>query len=102
MGDSRVELSLEFRSPEQDQFNRLEEALREITGKTASRYGLGIQADLLHRHPPVEMDRDVIGSIKNASWSLGLSCQEIASGAGHDAQPLARRLPPAPAMMPSH
>lgn len=86
---ARVELSLEFRAPDEDSFKRLEEALLDRAQTEAQRYGLGLEIEHLGRHQPAPMHMDVRQAIQQACISLGLKSMPLASGAGHDPQSLA-------------
>lgn len=98
---ARVELSLEFRAPDEDQFARLDSALIERAGIEAKRFGLELQTDFLGRHAPTPMSPATQGAFALACDSLGLSHVPLVSGAGHDSQSLARICPVGMIFIPS-
>lgn len=98
---ARVDVSLEFRSPDEDEFNRLDKALMELAKREAGRFGLELQSEFLGKHSPSLMDSDVRGAFANACDSLGLSHMPLPSGAGHDGQSLADLCPVGMIFVPS-
>jgi beta-ureidopropionase / N-carbamoyl-L-amino-acid hydrolase len=55
----------------------------------------------LARFDPVVFDEAVVSADENAAAGRGLSCRRLPSGAGHDAQMLARVCPTAMVFVPS-
>jgi beta-ureidopropionase / N-carbamoyl-L-amino-acid hydrolase len=98
---SQVDVSLEFRSPEEEEFNRLDKALLELARSEAARFGLDLQTEFLGKHSPSLMDADVRGAFAEACDALGLSHMPLPSGAGHDAQSLADLCPVCMIFVPS-
>jgi acetylornithine deacetylase/succinyl-diaminopimelate desuccinylase-like protein len=96
-----VDASLEFRSPDADEFNRLEKALLELAGREAARFGLEMQAEFLGRHAPSPMNEKVKSAFADSCVALGLSHVPLSSGAGHDAQSLADLCPVGMIFVPS-
>lgn len=98
---AQVDVSLEFRSPDEDEFNRLDKALLELAGREAARFGLDLQTEFLGKHSPSLMDADVRGAFAEACGTLGLSHISLPSGAGHDGQSLADLCPVGMIFVPS-
>jgi len=98
---AQVDVSLEFRSPDEEEFNRLDEALLKLAGERAVHFGLGLQTEFLGKHSPSLMDSDVRGAFANACDELGLSHMPLPSGAGHDGQSLADLCPVGMIFVPS-
>ena len=96
-----AELSLEFRSPRQDSFARLEDVLLNSARDLATQYGLDLQVEPLGRHQPTPMSPAASQAIISAAKSLNLRAIELASGAGHDAQMLAKVCPAGMLFVPS-
>ena len=86
---ARATLSLEYRAPEQHDFERLEKALIERARVAAVDNHLELEIEFLGKHSPVSMSTDVQVEITKAAGDLGLTHTPLASGAGHDAQSLA-------------
>ncbi|NOH02803.1 MAG: Zn-dependent hydrolase [Chloroflexi bacterium] len=98
---ARVDVSLEFRSPDEDEFNRLDKALLELAARESSRFGLELKMEFLGRHSPSLMDDKVRAAFAAACDDLGLSHMPLSSGAGHDGQSLADLCPVGMIFVPS-
>jgi len=83
---ARVDLSLEFRSPDEEQFNRLDSVLLARAQDDANRFGLELKVEFLGKHSPSLMNDQVQGTFAEACDDLGLSQLSLTSGAGHDGQ----------------
>ena len=98
-GSARV--SLECRSPEAAQLDALEAALLGEARAAGERHALGVEATIVGRWAPAELDRSVREAIASAAGGLGLTTLELPSGAGHDAQALAAVTPAGMIFVPS-
>ncbi len=85
----RVTVSLEFRSPNEDELKRMEISLLECAEAKAKQCGLGLEKEFVGKHKPTPMSEIAQNVLRNASGELGLSHMPLVSGAGHDAQNLA-------------
>lgn len=83
-----VNLSLEFRSATQKEFDKLDEALISLAKREAEKFGLELKIEFLGKHPPSPMSDKVQTAFANACDDLGLTHTSLTSGAGHDAQSL--------------
>jgi N-carbamoyl-L-amino-acid hydrolase len=97
----KVTAALEFRSPEEAQFQRLEQALLEEAQACADRFSLGLEIEFQGRNYPTPMSDVAQNAIRGACVSLGLSHVDLPSGAGHDAQSLADLCPTGMIFVPS-
>ena len=61
-----------------------------IAGRVAERWGLGLELDAVGRWAPALTDERARRAIAGAAQRLGYSAIEMPSGAGHDAQVMAR------------
>jgi N-carbamoyl-L-amino-acid hydrolase len=86
----RARLRLECRSLDPGRLDELEHALTELARAEAAALGLEVTVNRVGRWEPAPTDGRVRASIHRAALELGLSTMELPSGAGHDAQPLAR------------
>jgi N-carbamoyl-L-amino-acid hydrolase len=98
---ARVDLSLEFRSPYEEQFKRLDVALLELAGHEALRFGLELRVESLGKHSPSLMNQEVQQAYAEACDDLGLTHVSLTSGAGHDGQSLADLCPVGMIFVPS-
>ena len=97
----RAHLTLEFRAQEPDALERLGTALRDLTHREARARRLDVQIEEVDGIMPVKMDPRAQAALGQAADRLGLSPLEIASGAGHDAQAMARVCPAGLIFVPS-
>jgi N-carbamoyl-L-amino-acid hydrolase len=97
----RSDLSLEFRAPDTERLENLENALLARAQAEAVRFGLLLEARRLDRVPPAEMSPRVQAAIAASADSLGLISRPLASFAGHDAQALAAVCPAGMIFVPS-
>jgi hydantoinase/carbamoylase family amidase len=86
---ARVDLALEFRSPNENEFDRLDQALIELARKDAERFGLEMKTEYLGNHSPSIMSDYVQRAYADACNDLGLTHMSLTSGAGHDGQSFA-------------
>jgi N-carbamoyl-L-amino-acid hydrolase len=86
---ARVEVSLEFRSPDEDEFQQLDRILLERAKQEARRFGLELRVESLGRHSPSLMSEKIQHAFADTCDNLGLSHIPLISGAGHDGQSLA-------------
>ena len=98
---ARVDLSLEFRSPDAEEFDRLDAALLELARREAGRFGLELKVEFLGKHSPSIMHDKVRSAFASACDDLGLSHVSLSSGAGHDGQSLSDLCPVGMIFVPS-
>ncbi len=84
----RVDVSLEFRSPDADQFAELDGALIECAKLEAERFRLDLRIEFLGGHAPSAMSENMQQAFMNSCDTLGLTHMSLVSGAIHDAQSL--------------
>jgi beta-ureidopropionase / N-carbamoyl-L-amino-acid hydrolase len=97
----RASLALELRASDGETFSLLEAALLDQAQQVAETYSLGLETHFLGRHPPTPMSTVARQAISVAAAGLGLACQPLVSGAGHDAQSLAPLCPAGMIFIPS-
>jgi acetylornithine deacetylase/succinyl-diaminopimelate desuccinylase-like protein len=98
---ARVDVSLEFRSPEEEEFNRLDSVLIGRAKAEAERFGLELKIEDLGKHSPSPMSDVARRAFAQACDDLGLTHIALTSGAGHDAQSLADLCPVGMIFVPS-
>jgi acetylornithine deacetylase/succinyl-diaminopimelate desuccinylase-like protein len=98
---AKVDVSLEFRSPDEEEFKRLDVALIDLAKAQAARFGLGLKTEFLGKHSPSIMSDIVRDAYTSACGDLGLSHVPLTSGAGHDGQSLADLCPVGMIFVPS-
>ncbi len=98
---AQVDVSLEFRSPDEEEFKRLDAALLLLANTEAARFGLELKIRFLGKHSPSIMSDVVRDAYASACDKLGLSHASLTSGAGHDGQSLADLCPVGMIFVPS-
>jgi beta-ureidopropionase / N-carbamoyl-L-amino-acid hydrolase len=83
---AQVDVFLEFRSPDEEEFKRLDVALLALAKTESERFGLDLKVESLGKHSPTLMSQKVTQVFAEACDDLGLSHISLTSGAGHDGQ----------------
>nr|WP_305112215.1 Zn-dependent hydrolase [Shinella lacus] len=98
---SRATFTIDLRDPDEDRLQQEEAALAaflEILGQEES---VTIDVERMARFEPVKFDDGIVTKIETAAASRGLTTRRMTSGAGHDAQMIARIAPSAMIFVPS-
>ncbi len=98
---ARVDVALEFRSPTQTDFDKMDSALIALAKGQASRVGLELKIEFLGKHSPTPMSDLAQSAFASACDDLRLTHTPLTSGAGHDAQSLADLCPVGMIFVPS-
>ncbi|MEI7992092.1 MAG: Zn-dependent hydrolase [Actinomycetota bacterium] len=98
---SRVTFTVDVRNTEEDRLEQAEQALFAFARRMAAEEGCDITMKPLARFEPVEFDDRMIDLVEKTAQALGHSVKRMPSGAGHDAQMLARVCPSAMIFVPS-
>jgi N-carbamoyl-L-amino-acid hydrolase len=83
---AQVDVSLEFRSAEEEKFKRLDSLLLAYAQEAANRFNLELRVESLGKHSPSLMDHRVRDTFAAACDDLGFNYMSLPSGAGHDGQ----------------
>jgi N-carbamoyl-L-amino-acid hydrolase len=94
-------LSVDLRDPDEARLQAAERRLGAFLDDTAAAEGVSIARERLVRFEPVRFDAGLVEEIEAAARRLGLSHRRMTSGAGHDAQMIARQCPAAMIFVPS-
>ncbi|MDX8520845.1 Zn-dependent hydrolase [Mesorhizobium dulcispinae] len=98
---SRATFTVDLRDPDETHLREEEAALAAYLDKLAASAGVTIHAESLARFEPVTFDARIVSLIEDGARAGGLSCRRMTSGAGHDAQMIARIAPAAMIFVPS-
>ena len=98
---ARVTMTLDIRNTDENLLQRAEMEVAAFLKEIATAEGVTITTKKLARFEPVEFDERVVSVIEQISNELGNTTQRMPSGAGHDAQMLARVCPTAMIFVPS-
>jgi N-carbamoyl-L-amino-acid hydrolase len=94
-------MTVDLRNTDNQQLKKAESLLDEFVENLAASEGVEMETQRLARFDPVRFDDTMVRGIEKNAALLGLSCRRITSGAGHDAQMMARLCPAAMIFVPS-
>jgi N-carbamoyl-L-amino-acid hydrolase len=98
---ARAVFTADLRNTDEVRLREAEDALSAFLSDIARRTGTAIETRRLARFEPVIFDPDVVALVEAQASERGFSCRRMTSGAGHDAQMLARICPTAMIFVPS-
>jgi len=98
---ARARVTVDLRNTDDTILVEAEQRLAEFLQQLARDEGVRIETHSLARFAPVIFDQDVAALITRTAQRLGHSCRPMTSGAGHDAQMMARICPTAMIFVPS-
>lgn len=98
---ARAKVTVDLRNTDEAALKQAEQRFAEFLKQLAADEGVRIEARSLARFEPVIFDRGVAELIARTAQRLGHSCRPMTSGAGHDAQMIARIAPTAMIFVPS-
>ena len=98
---STATMTVDLRNTDEIELQHAEELLRTELGLVAEAEGVGITSRMLARFEPVEFDASMVDAVEGTARRLGYTTRRMPSGAGHDAQMLARVCPTAMIFTPS-
>ncbi|TXI01784.1 MAG: Zn-dependent hydrolase [Rhizobium sp.] len=98
---SRATLTVDLRDPDEDRLRQEEAALGAFLDMLATQEDVIISVRRLARFEPVMFDDGIVDMIEMAAARRNLACRRMTSGAGHDAQMIARIAPSAMIFVPS-
>ena len=98
---ARATLTVDLRNTDEELVGAAERRLCDFCDELAEREGVSIERRSLARFAPVNFDERVIALVEEIARARGLSTRRMPSGAGHDAQMLARMCPAGMVFVPS-
>ncbi len=98
---ARAQLTVDLRNTDNDILIEAESRLRAFLDRLAEDEGVEISTRSLARFEPVSFDPEVVTLVEQTAKTLGSTTMRMPSGAGHDAQMLARVCPTAMIFTPS-
>jgi beta-ureidopropionase / N-carbamoyl-L-amino-acid hydrolase len=99
---ARATLTVDLRNTDEITLQKAEKELSEFLEHLALEESVEIRTESLARFEPVLFDNRIVGMIESVAVRHGLSNKRMTSGAGHDAQMIARICPSAMIFVPSH
>jgi N-carbamoyl-L-amino-acid hydrolase len=98
---SRATFTVDLRDPNEGRLQAEEAALAAYLTELAAAEEVTVSVESLARFEPVTFDRGIVELVEEASRRRGLASKRMTSGAGHDAQMIARIAPSAMIFVPS-
>lgn len=98
---SQARFTVDMRNTDEAQLQEAERRLADFLAGLAAREGVGVDQRILARFEPVIFDPAMVSRVEEAAWALGHTVRRMPSGAGHDAQMLARICPAGMIFVPS-
>ncbi|MFO1148667.1 MAG: Zn-dependent hydrolase [Alsobacter sp.] len=98
---STATFTVDLRDPDEERLREEEAALAAYLVAVGVQEGVTVFAERLARFQPVTFDPRLVALIEDAARHHGLACRRMTSGAGHDAQMIARVAPSAMIFIPS-
>ena len=93
--------TVDLRAPDEGRLQDAERRLVEFLAQVEEREGVKVTTERLVRFEPVVFDAGLANAIEACAERMGLSHRRMTSGAGHDAQMIARIAPAAMIFVPS-
>lgn len=94
-------MTIDLRNPNKVLLENAENAVREFVDRLREEQGVEVKITTLVRFDPVIFDEAILKIIEKVTAEKGLSYRRMTSGAGHDAQMIARQCPSAMIFVPS-
>ena len=98
---ARAVVTVDLRNTDEALLKIAEQKVADFLVKLAADEGVTITSHQLARFEPVKFDDGIADLIAQQAQALGYSCRSMTSGAGHDAQMMARLCPSAMIFVPS-
>ncbi|MBA2781016.1 Zn-dependent hydrolase [Billgrantia kenyensis] len=98
---NQAHLTVDLRNTDNERLKQAETELAAFVEQLAEREGIEVKHRTLARFDPVTFDPDMVARVEASAKALGHSVMRMPSGAGHDAQMLARVCPTAMIFVPS-
>ena len=89
----RLIMTVDMRHPDREQLVHMERIMREIIANECGKYRLAGEVTQELDSAAISFHEDCINAVRNATASLGYSCREMVSGAGHDSVNVSRVAP---------
>jgi beta-ureidopropionase / N-carbamoyl-L-amino-acid hydrolase len=97
----RAVLTVDLRNTDQARLRESEQRLAEFLDRLAAREQLTISKRSLAQFEPVPFPAEMVSLVEGTARELGFPCRRLPSGAGHDAQMMARLCPAGMIFVPS-
>ncbi|MEO5838051.1 MAG: Zn-dependent hydrolase [Acidimicrobiales bacterium] len=99
---ARAKITVDLRNTDDDVLREAERDLARFVERAASEEGVKVESRKLARFEPVRFEDRLVDLVETSALAFDYKVRRIPSGAGHDAQMLARLCPAAMIFVPSH
>lgn len=96
-----AKFTVDLRDPDENRLKDAENKLKVFLAEVSKKEGVDISTERLVRFEPVLFNQDIVSQVIDSAKRFGLSWSRMTSGAGHDAQMIARIAPAAMIFVPS-
>jgi beta-ureidopropionase / N-carbamoyl-L-amino-acid hydrolase len=96
----RLVISVDLRHPDTQVLEGMVASFRSLVESVAARHNIGSGIEQVWHMPPTAFDRRLVDLVESAAGDLGLACQRMVSGAGHDSLHTAQFAPTAMIFVP--
>jgi N-carbamoyl-L-amino-acid hydrolase len=97
----RAVVTVDLRNIENEPLKQAERQLADFLDRLAAQQQVAIATRNLARFDPVAFPSEMVSLVETTAQELGFSCRRLPSGAGHDAQMMARLCPASMIFVPS-
>jgi N-carbamoyl-L-amino-acid hydrolase len=97
----RATLAVDLRNTDEAQLREAEQRLADFLDRLAAQETIAISTRRLARFEPVLFPDEMVALVEEIARELALACRRLPSGAGHDAQMMARLCPASMIFVPS-
>ena len=97
----RAVLTVDLRNIDKEVLQQADRQLGEFLDRLAAQEQVAIKTRSLARFDPVVFPSEMVSLVETTAQDLGLACRRLPSGAGHDAQMMARLCPAGMIFVPS-
>lgn len=98
---AQVQMTVDLRNVDEDKLKFSEKLLKQSIEEICKTEGVKIETQSLARFEPVKFNSELVDLVASSAKDLGLTVKKMNSGAGHDAQMMARICPAAMIFVPS-
>jgi N-carbamoyl-L-amino-acid hydrolase len=97
----RAVVTVDLRNIDNEPLQRAERQLADFLDRLAAQEQIAIATRSLARFDPVAFPSEMVSLVETTAQELGFACRRLPSGAGHDAQMMARLCPASMIFVPS-
>lgn len=96
-----VEMEIDIRDSKKENMRKLKDEVVSAINSLENQFGIQNTTDVPFDYPPCPCAKEVVDAIENAASTEGIKAKRMNSGAGHDAQNIAKKVKTAMIFVPS-